>query len=62
MDVSLVRPQMTSLTEGLATDVAGVRFLPRVDALVQLQAVGVVKLLVAGAAGERLLGRVRAAV
>lgn len=55
VDVPLVRPQVAALAEGLAADVAGVRLLSGVDAQVQLQAVGVVELLVAEAAGERPL-------
>lgn len=62
VDVSLVRPQVAALAEGLATDVAGVRLLSGVDTQVQLQAVGVVERLVAGAAGERPLFGVGAAV
>lgn len=62
VQVPLVRAQVTALTEVLAADVAGVRFLARVNARVQLQAVPVVELLVARAARKRLLARVRAAV
>lgn len=60
--VSLVRPQVAALAEGFAADVAGVRFLSGVDAHVQLQTVGVIELLVARVAVERLLFGVRAAV
>ncbi len=55
MDVSLVRPQVAALAERLAAHLAAVRLLSGVNAQVQLQAVGVVELLVAGAAGERPL-------
>lgn len=62
MHVSLVCPQVAALAKGLAADVAAIRFLSGVDAHVQLQAVGIVELLVAGVAVERLLFGVCAAV
>lgn len=62
VDVPLVRPQVASLAEGLAANVAGVRLLTGVNTQVQLQAVGVVELLVAEVAFERPLFGVRAAV
>lgn len=51
--MSLVRPQVTSLAEGLPTDLTAVRLLPGVDPQVQLKAVGVVELLLTEAAWER---------
>lgn len=60
--VPLVRPQVAALAKGLAADIAAIGLLAGVDAHVQLQAVGVVKLLVAGVAVEWLLFGVRAAV
>lgn len=60
--VSLVRPQVAALAEGLATDVTGVWLLACVDAQVQLQAVGIIERLVAVGAGERAFLGVRAAV
>lgn len=55
MHVPLVRPQVAALAEGLGADVAGVRLLARVDAQVQLEAVGVVEGLLAEGAGEGAL-------
>lgn len=62
VDMPLVRPQVAALAEGLAADVAGVWLLSGVDTQVQFQAVGIVELLVAGAAGEWPLFRVCATV
>lgn len=60
--VPLVRPQVAALAEGLGTDVTGVWLLARVDAQVQLEAVGVVEGLLADGAGEGPLLGVRALV
>lgn len=62
VDVSLVCPKVAALAECLATDITTVWLLTGVDAQVQLQAVGVVELLVAGAAGKWSLPRVRASM
>lgn len=60
--MSLVCPKVAALAEHLATDIATVWLLTSVDAQMQLQAVGVVELLVAGAASKWSLPRVRASM
>lgn len=52
MHVPFVSPQVAALAEGLGADVAGVRLLSRVNAQMQLEAVGVVEGLAAEGAGE----------
>lgn len=62
VNVPLMGPQVASLAEGFAADVADIWFLSRVNAQVKLKAVGIVECFVTGFALERPVHGVRATV